>query len=263
MCREALAEAPSRFPRMTPAPAPPRRNLRLNPMSSRVRVGIAGTGSYLPERVVPNAYFEKIVDTSDEWIVQRTGIKERRWAAEGQATSDMAVEAGKRAPRVRKARARGPRPDRRGNGLAGPDGPGLLVADPGEARARRTRPRSTATRPARGSSPRSRSPRPTSRRGGRAASSRSGAETLSRISDMKDRTSCILFGDGAVPWVLAPLRGVPAGRDPEDAPGRGRHRVRPHLHARGRIAEARDGGDGRRARALPAASTGARSSASP
>jgi len=66
-------------------------------MASRIRVGIAGTGSYVPERIVPNSYFEQFVDTSDEWIVQRTGIKERRFAAEDQASSDLAVEAGRRA----------------------------------------------------------------------------------------------------------------------------------------------------------------------
>src|SRR5215207_2386690 len=66
-------------------------------MTSRVRVGISGTGSYLPDRVVENSWFEKIVDTSDEWIVQRTGIKQRRFVAPEQATSDMATEAGRRA----------------------------------------------------------------------------------------------------------------------------------------------------------------------
>lgn len=66
-------------------------------MASRIQVGIAGTGSYVPERVVPNSYFEKLVDTSDEWIQQRTGIQERRFAADDQATSDLSVEAGKRA----------------------------------------------------------------------------------------------------------------------------------------------------------------------
>jgi len=66
-------------------------------MASRIQVGIAGTGSYVPERVVPNSYFEKLVDTSDEWIQQRTGIEERRFAADDQATSDLSVEAAKRA----------------------------------------------------------------------------------------------------------------------------------------------------------------------
>lgn len=58
---------------------------------------IAGTGSYLPERVLTNADLEKMVDTSDEWIVARTGIRERRVAAEGQTTGDLAFEAATRA----------------------------------------------------------------------------------------------------------------------------------------------------------------------
>ncbi|WP_457597070.1 beta-ketoacyl-ACP synthase III [Hydrogenimonas sp.] len=52
-------------------------------------------GAYLPERVMTNEDFEKMVDTSDEWIVKRTGIKERRIAAEGELTSDMGAEAAK------------------------------------------------------------------------------------------------------------------------------------------------------------------------
>ena len=54
---------------------------------------IAGVGSYLPERVLTNADLEEIVDTSDEWIVTRTGIRERRVVADGEATSDLAVRA--------------------------------------------------------------------------------------------------------------------------------------------------------------------------
>lgn len=56
-------------------------------------VRITGTGSYLPERVMTNAELEAIVDTSDEWIVTRTGIKERRIAADDEASSDMAAAA--------------------------------------------------------------------------------------------------------------------------------------------------------------------------
>jgi 3-oxoacyl-[acyl-carrier-protein] synthase-3 len=63
----------------------------------RTRSIIAGTGSYLPERILTNAELEKMVDTTDEWIVQRTGIKERHIAAEGQTTGDMAIEAARRA----------------------------------------------------------------------------------------------------------------------------------------------------------------------
>lgn len=61
------------------------------------RARIIGTGSYLPERVVSNADLEKMVDTTDEWIVSRTGIRERRMAAEGEFTSDLATEAARRA----------------------------------------------------------------------------------------------------------------------------------------------------------------------
>ncbi|MBI5975289.1 beta-ketoacyl-ACP synthase III [Staphylococcus canis] len=58
-----------------------------------MNVGIKGFGSYVPERIVDNTYFESYLDTSDEWISQMTGIKERRWAGEDQETSDLAYEA--------------------------------------------------------------------------------------------------------------------------------------------------------------------------
>ncbi len=60
-------------------------------------VGIIGMGSYVPEKVVTNSDLEKIVDTSDEWIVERTGIKERRIVEQGTATSDLAARAAERA----------------------------------------------------------------------------------------------------------------------------------------------------------------------
>ncbi|MCD6340229.1 MAG: ketoacyl-ACP synthase III [Verrucomicrobia bacterium] len=58
---------------------------------------IAGVGSYVPERVLTNQDLEKMVETSDEWITTRTGIKERRLAAPGETTSDMGAEAARRA----------------------------------------------------------------------------------------------------------------------------------------------------------------------
>jgi 3-oxoacyl-[acyl-carrier-protein] synthase-3 len=58
---------------------------------------IAGTGSYLPERVLTNQELETLVETSDEWIRTRTGIEERRIAAEGQTTCDLAEQAARRA----------------------------------------------------------------------------------------------------------------------------------------------------------------------
>lgn len=60
-------------------------------------VGIIGVGTYVPEKVMTNFDFEKIIETSDEWIKTRTGIEERRFAREDQATSDLGAEAAKRA----------------------------------------------------------------------------------------------------------------------------------------------------------------------
>src|SRR6266436_4035915 len=58
---------------------------------------ITGVGSYLPEKILTNADLEKMVDTSDEWITSRTGIKERRLAAANEFTSDLATQAATRA----------------------------------------------------------------------------------------------------------------------------------------------------------------------
>jgi 3-oxoacyl-[acyl-carrier-protein] synthase-3 len=62
-----------------------------------VRSAVTGVGSYLPDRIITNAEMATMVDTSDEWIVERTGIRQRHRAAEGQATSDLAAEAARRA----------------------------------------------------------------------------------------------------------------------------------------------------------------------
>ena len=56
-----------------------------------VRAKITGTGSAAPERVLSNLDLERMVDTSDDWITSRTGIKERRIAAEGEYTSTFAT----------------------------------------------------------------------------------------------------------------------------------------------------------------------------
>jgi len=64
---------------------------------TKTRSIIRGVGGYLPEKILTNAELAATVDTSDEWIQQRVGIKERHIAAEGQFTSDLAVEAAKRA----------------------------------------------------------------------------------------------------------------------------------------------------------------------
>jgi len=64
---------------------------------NQVRIKIVGSGFYVPDKILTNADLEKMVDTSDEWITTRTGIKERRIASEEQASSDLGIEAGRRA----------------------------------------------------------------------------------------------------------------------------------------------------------------------
>ena len=64
---------------------------------------IIGTGGYLPEKVLTNQDLEKMVDTTDAWITERTGIKERRIAGEKETTATLAFEAAARALAVRPA----------------------------------------------------------------------------------------------------------------------------------------------------------------
>jgi len=64
---------------------------------ARRRAVIRGTGSAVPAKILDNAALEKLVETSDEWITTRTGIKERRIISEGETTASLALEAGKRA----------------------------------------------------------------------------------------------------------------------------------------------------------------------
>jgi 3-oxoacyl-[acyl-carrier-protein] synthase-3 len=69
------------------------------------RAQIIGTGSYAPEKVMTNDDLAKIVETSDEWIFERTGIRQRHVAAEGEVTSDMALKASVRALEMANTRA--------------------------------------------------------------------------------------------------------------------------------------------------------------
>ncbi len=62
-----------------------------------IKAKITGTGSFLPKKVLTNSDLEKMVETSNEWIIKRTGIKERRIAAEGEVASDLGVRAGEEA----------------------------------------------------------------------------------------------------------------------------------------------------------------------
>jgi 3-oxoacyl-[acyl-carrier-protein] synthase III len=170
-------------------------------MSTGQHVGIAGTGHYVPKRVVPNSYFEDFVETSDAWIQQRTGIKERRFAAEGENTSDMCIEAG----RMALERA-GIGPDELDLIVVGTVSPDqflpacapLVQAALGASKASAFDVNAACT-----GFITALSVGDSLIRSGRGKNVLViGAETLSRFIDLQDRGSCILFGDGAGAAVL-------------------------------------------------------------
>ncbi|MCK6446218.1 MAG: ketoacyl-ACP synthase III [Planctomycetes bacterium] len=172
-------------------------------MTLRVPVGIAGTGACMPDRVVTNHDFEKLVDTSDEWIQQRTGIKERRFISENECTSDLCVKAAERA--LESAGLKASELDLVLTGTLTPDyllpGVSCLVQDRIGAKHAGAFDCSAAC-----------TGFLTALSIGEAfvGSGRAknvlvlGAEALSRYLDLKDRTSCIIFGDGAGAVVLRP-----------------------------------------------------------
>lgn len=172
-------------------------------MTELLRVGIAGTGSYLPEKVVPNSWFEGFLDTSDEWIRQRTGIGERRYVAEGECTSTLSIEAGRMA-----CEAAGIDPadlDMIVLGTLTPDyqlpSCAVLVQDGlGAKRAAAFDCSSACTGFV--NAAQIGEAMISSGRAKRVLAI--GAEVLSRSLNFEDRGSCILFGDGAGAAILAP-----------------------------------------------------------
>jgi 3-oxoacyl-[acyl-carrier-protein] synthase-3 len=82
---------------MSPSPPPKFKNPRAKYNFLGRTCSISGVGSYLPARILTNSDLEKLVDTSDEWITTRTGIRERRLAAKNEFTSDLAAQAALRA----------------------------------------------------------------------------------------------------------------------------------------------------------------------
>ena len=113
------------------------------------RARIIGVGAYAPKRILTNAELEKMVETSDEWIVQRTGIRERHIVDEGEATSDLAIRAAQQAMERAQRHAGGDRLHRGGHHHAATcsSPPPPTSSSIGWAAA--TRARSTSTPPAR------------------------------------------------------------------------------------------------------------------
>jgi 3-oxoacyl-[acyl-carrier-protein] synthase-3 len=162
---------------------------------------IVGTGKYLPERVLTNFDLEKMVDTSDDWIRTRTGIEQRHIAADDQATSDLAVEAGRAA--IEDA---GLAPDDIDLVVVGTTTPDLIFPNVGclvqERLGITTGPAFSLEAACSGFVYALTVADQFVRSGSVRRALVIGAETMSRIIDWTDRETCVLFGDGAGAVVL-------------------------------------------------------------
>lgn len=185
-----------------------------------IHARIVGTGGYLPEKILTNADLERLVDTSDQWIVERTGIRERHIAAEGEYTSDLAVAAARRALEMAEVPPASvdllivatTTPDR-----VFPSTACIVQSKLGIANAS---PAFDVQAVCSGFIYALATANNFIRAGQARTALVIGAETLSRITDYTDRTNCILWGDGAGAVVLAAA----------EAPGI----ISTHLHADGR-----------------------------
>jgi 3-oxoacyl-[acyl-carrier-protein] synthase-3 len=161
---------------------------------------IIGVGSYLPETVLTNADLEEMVDTSDEWIMSRTGIKERHIAAPEQATSDLAVEACERA--IETAGIARDEIDLFVLGTATPDHWMPSASCVAQAKLGLSCPSFDVNAACSGFIYALQTGAAAIESGRATTVLVSGADTLSRIVDFEDRATCVLFGDGAGAVVL-------------------------------------------------------------
>lgn len=183
---------------------------------------IVGTGSHLPARVLTNADLEKMVETSDEWIRDRTGIERRHIAAEGETTVDLAEPAARRA--LEMANVKPEEVDFIAFGTTTPD---MVFPNCGVLLQKRLGARggpAFSVETACSGFMYALSIADKFVRSGEAKCALVvGAETLSRITDWKDRSTCVLFADGAGAVVLKP----------SEQPGV----LSTHLHADGTYAD--------------------------
>ena len=164
---------------------------------------IIGTGSCLPERVVHNTDLEKMMDTSDQWIRERTGIERRHYAAEGQTTVDLAEHAARRA-----IEAAGLQPTEIDLIVFATATPDLVFPNCGTLLQARLGCLGVPAFSVEAACSGFIYALSIAEKFVRTAAARRvlvvGAETLSRITDFTDRTTAILFADGAGAVVLAP-----------------------------------------------------------
>ncbi|MGA8380079.1 MAG: beta-ketoacyl-ACP synthase III [Stellaceae bacterium] len=189
-----------------------------------LRSQIVGCGAYLPARIVTNDDLAARLDTSDAWIRQRTGIGERRVAAAGELTSDLAVRAAQQA--LDGAGMNGSDLDLIVLATATPDNTFPATATKVQARLGMHRGAAFDIQAVCAGFIFALATADNALRLGQARTALViGAETFSRILDWDDRGTCVLFGDGAGALVLKAV--------PEPGP-RGRHILSNHLHSDGR-----------------------------
>jgi 3-oxoacyl-[acyl-carrier-protein] synthase-3 len=159
-------------------------------------------GSVLPERVIPNSYFEATLDTTDEWIQERTGIRERRFARDDQVTSDLAVDATRSA--LDSAGISADQVDLIVCATLSPDTPIPSTAVWVQRKLGLACPAFDVNAACAGFSYAMSTGTAFIESGAAETVVVIGAEVLSRVLDMTDRGTSILFGDGAGAVVLRP-----------------------------------------------------------
>jgi 3-oxoacyl-[acyl-carrier-protein] synthase-3 len=191
------------------------------------RSHVIGCGGYLPERIVSNAELAERLDTSDEWIVQRTGIRQRHVAAPGELTSDLALKAAEQA--LAKAGIAGAELDLIVLATATPDNTFPATATKLQAQLGMTHGAAFDVQAVCSGFIYALATADNFIRCGQARTALViGAETFSRILDWEDRGTCVLFGDGAGAMVLR------AHRD-EGGGARERGVLSTHLHSDGKL----------------------------
>ncbi len=169
---------------------------------NKVRSVVVGSGGYLPEKILTNADIAKMVDTSDEWIQQRTGIKERHIAAEGELTSDLAVVAARKA--LANANLTADDIDMIVMATSTPDNTFPAAAVTVQEKLGITRGSAFDVQAVCSGFLYGLSTADAMMRAGHADKILVvGAETFSRLLDWTDRSTCVLFGDGAGAVVLS------------------------------------------------------------
>ncbi|HMJ43136.1 MAG TPA: beta-ketoacyl-ACP synthase III [Pseudolabrys sp.] len=168
---------------------------------TQLRSVVLGCGSYLPARILSNDELARSVETTDEWIVQRTGIRERHIAAPGEMTSDLALAAAKAA--LANAHVEASSIDLIVLGTSTPDQTFPATAVTVQAGLGITTGAAFDLQAVCSGFVYALSVTDAMLRSGAAKRALViGAETFSRILDWNDRTTCVLFGDGAGAWVL-------------------------------------------------------------